>query len=753
MASNKWRLPESLFLLSLALLGAYLAGLPLPLPAFVVPERRYLLVPRDAGLEGLRSAAAGSKQAWAVLAESTQRLPDSAAPDSAWERVAAALPERPVLEPLEAALRSDKFPVFARVRIVAEFAPTAAECSRLENLSRTLGLPMELEVLPGGSEPGVESWSWRTGAIGEAFAFELLFTEEAANPAANLEIRAERVGQGAASSGAPLWRGSGADLPRDRVLRLSTNRENLSAVTVSMSWPQGARHLRLAVPVESSTAPKVLVIDEGNRGNSFIDSLYPARHVTPRELGAIDPADWELVVDDGVPISGLQGDFATRLADDARKGRTSLLFAADSAAFGKRGDNPTLEEILPVTLLPPSLKDLPDMAILILLDYSGSMFGGKLSLAKVTSLEILHGLKPTDRVGLLLFSDKRRWIWSFVPNRSIEAAPILDPVEAEGGTEMGPALLEGIDRLASTGPGDKHIVVISDGVSRPADFPAIAAKAKERGITISTMGVGDDMDRPLLERLASDGGGTFRLVKSADEIPALIFEDRRDQARPRFSEGRIPVLDPAGARVAVIGGMAQYAPKAGASVLYANDVGDPLLAERDSGRRAVMLFASDLHGGFTRDFFAKPSVVATLRDRLDSLFTERPRDIAILETAREDRVVFSGGSLVAPSLEVSDAGKSPIDFPFVRRDGETWQASVVLPSPGLWRASLMDRGTSLASFGLPADSGLVGTDAASVAAAAGFSGAAFRLIPGNRVWLALFFLVALSSTLAMRRRR
>ena len=72
---------------------------------------------------------------------------------------------------------------------------------------------------------------------------------------------------------------------------------------------------------------------------------------------------------------------------------------ADSPEFGKKGDNPALEELLPVTLLPRSLKDLPDLAVLILIDVSGSMFGDKLSLAKVTGLELLRNLKPSDLVG------------------------------------------------------------------------------------------------------------------------------------------------------------------------------------------------------------------------------------------------------------------------------------------------------------------------------------------------------------------
>ncbi|HUX41263.1 MAG TPA: VWA domain-containing protein [Rectinemataceae bacterium] len=751
MGSNKWRLPESLLLLAFFFLGLFAVGLPFPIPAFLLPTRSYLALPSESGASALKEMARGSREAWALRKDSLLRLPRPGASNDEWKAAAASLPDRPVFDALEAELESGRFPALRRARLIADFMPTAGEIEGLDRSAKSRGIPLEIVTPPRSTRPGVLSYSWRTGTSGLAFPFEFLLSPEAVMAGVNIEVRGLYGAEGGESR--VLWRGAGSEVPADRVLRLSAESRGLISLSVDLDAPGGKRSISLVVPAERSMAPKVLVVAEKYRGPSFIDSLYATKHVDPGDVHGLDPADWELVVIDGVPLSHLDGAFSRRLSDDAASGRTSVLFAADSAAFGRKGDNPPLEEILPVTLLPPSLKDIPDMSILILLDYSGSMFGGKLSLAKVASLELLRGLKPDDRVGLLLFSDKRKWVWSFVPNRSISAAPVLDPVEAEGGTELAPALIEGMDRLAATGPGEKHIVVISDGVTRPADFAALAAKAKEKGISISTMGVGADMDRPLLERLAAGTGGSFRVVNSADEIPSLIFEDRKNLARPRFSEGRIPILDPAGTKVATIGGMAQYALKAGSSVLFANELGDPLLAETESGNRAVMLFASDIHGGFTGDFFANPSVVSTMRARLDSLFSEPPRDIAVLETGSAATLSLASDALIAPLLELSQVGQTTEKFAFKRPEGQTWGLALSLPSLGTWRATLVDRGTGLASFDLPVDSGLDGVDTPSLRALADYHGLAFRLIEGGKVWLLLFFASALASTLAMRRAR
>jgi len=393
------------------------------------------------------------------------------------------------------------------------------------------------------------------------------------------------------------------------------------------------------------------------------------------------------------------------------------------------------------------------MAVLILLDYSGSMFGGKLSLAKVASLELVKGLKAGDRVGLLLFSDRRNWVWNFEARSAIAAAPALEPVEAEGGTELGPALEEGLARLAAVPMAERHLVVISDGVTKPADFQALAAKARAAGVTISTMGVGEDMDRPLLERLAAQAKGRFYLVGSASEIPSLIFEDRKSVARAAFATGSIPVLDAAGTRVATIGGMGQYAAKPGATTYFTNAYGDPLLSAFEAGNRAVLLFASDLHGAYTADFFGKPSVIAALRDRLDLLFPDKPPEISVFETARETRVYLRSPALASPLLRVSRDGAEAGETAFHSLGEGLWEARARSAETGLGHALLVDRGSALASFDLPFDEGLSGVDSGAAAALAAYKPLLFRSGGADALWLLLFFASALGATLVLRLRR
>jgi hypothetical protein len=391
--------------------------------------------------------------------------------------------------------------------------------------------------------------------------------------------------------------------------------------------------------------------------------------------------------------------------------------------------------------------------VLILIDVSGSMFGDKLSLAKVTGLELLRNLKPSDLVGMMLFSDEHRWIYTFQTNASITAASVLEPLTAGGGTDLYPALVDGLSLLAAQPIKARHVVLVTDGVTKPADFQAMADRARNSGISISAMGVGVDVNRPLLERLALQTNGRYYPVQSVEAIPGLLFEDRMSEARAIFGQGKIPVLAMNGERVARIAGMAQYTPTSTASVLFTNDVGDPLLAVKEQGNRAVLFFGSDLYGTYTSDFFATPIATSVFKDRLDALFALSPAQVRVVETSRGISVLVRSDNLVEPTLLLSKEGAAPLEASFRSTGPGGWGAELVPPVHGLWHATIHDRGGSLASFQLSVNGGLGGVRSDAAAALAAHRTKLFRMVHVPAIWLILFFLSSLVCTILLRVKR
>lgn len=750
MNSNRWDWAKiSLIPIPFLCLVAYLAGAPLPLPSFALPERRYLALGREID-PLIFSAARGSGEAFAVLPSGLSALPPAGA---ALENARTALPDEPILGPIAADLESGLGP-YQKARVVLGRVPLAGELAALRDAAARVGAPLAIEIRSPPAALPLQALSLRYSPADRRASFDLLLAPEARG-LTQIEVISGAAAGGSLSALAGrhlLYRSAGAGLPADLVLRLSVDRAEGAEIEVAFTGPEGkrmARRLSLGAGLEEQ--PRVLIVsDKGGATRSALESLYPARRATLAEAEGLDLHAYELVVIDGIPISRLKGPLQSGLLGISARRTGSILFAADSPDFGKKGDNPEIEELLPATLLPRSLKDLPDVAILILIDVSGSMFGDKLSLAKVTGLELLRQLKPGDRVGMMLFSDVRRWVYEFQPNQSITAAPVLEPLTAGGGTDLAPFLAEGLARLGGVPIQEKHCVLITDGVTRPADFQSLAEQARSLGISLSAMGVGADANRPLLERLALRSGGRYYPVASAVEIPALLFEDRTSTARPAFAQGKVPVLALNGERVATIGGMAQYTPRATASVIFTNDLGDPLFAGMDQGNRATLLFTSDLYGSYTSDFFSRPAAVGGFKDRLDALFAEKPAQIRVVEDARGITVLARSDGLTEPRLLLSRAGSPPLEADFRRAGPELWSVALAPPFRGEWRATLLDRGSSLASIPVSFNGGLGGVQSAAAGALEAYRTALFRPVRSPALWLLLFFASSLATTVLLR---
>jgi len=771
MARHKWDIAEyALLLLPFLMLAAYLADLPFFMPRSILPERRYLALAASAGAEGLKAATGKAFEAFAVTEDGLVPLPSRSAPASAFQEAASRLPARALIGPIVSDLARG-LPRWRKARVVFTGTLCAEEIAELDAAAREQGVPLFLDARedPGNAaenDRGTElsdvtrgdfpllSISSRLRPKEDRIAFELLFAPEA-RAAREIRVTAADSANGTTGKGAELWRGTGMDLPRDLVLRLDETKKNLSAgIAVSMQGDRTtARTAVYGLAADMDEAPRVLVVSDREGQTSWIESVYPSRRATLDEAANLDLHAYELIVFDGLPLAKIQGKLLGNLLSVAKRGTGSFLFAADSPDFGKKGDNPEIEALLPVSLLPKSLKELPDLALLVLIDTSGSMFGDKLSLAKVTGLELLRELKPTDRVGMLLFSDERQWVYDFAPNASVVAAPVIDPIPATGGTDLATALAAGLDRLAQVPLEEKHAVIVTDGVTRPADFRALAARARREGVTISTMGVGTDLNRALLEELAIGTGGRFYRVSGPEEVPSLLFEDRKNEARPPFIQARTTVLALNGEEVATVDGMALYSAAAGATVVLTDAVGDPLLASMERRNRAALLFASDLHGTYTEGFFSKPLAAGIFKDRLDALFSEKPLEVSLFEGRRGVHVGLRSDSLVRPSLLLTAPGHVPVEADFERRGEGDWEARIVPPAKGLYAASIIDRGSGIASFSIASNDDLAGLEAADVEAASGYRPLTFRRFGCRAAWLFLFFFCSIATTLVLRIRR
>jgi len=179
------------------------------------------------------------------------------------------------------------------------------------------------------------------------------------------------------------------------------------------------------------------------------------------------------------------------------------------------------------------------ITLCLVVDRSGSMAGEKIRQAKIAAAAAAGALTGEDRIAVIAFGDEARVV--LPPQAGGSARPVLQtlaPLPAEGRTAMFAALEKAYALLGREESPIRHIVLVSDG--RPTDtgrWKDLVTKGKEDKVTLSSVGIGFDIDRRLLARLTSWGHGTYWSVVDAKEIPQVVTQDTRRVVQARDERG------------------------------------------------------------------------------------------------------------------------------------------------------------------------------------------------------------------------
>jgi Ca-activated chloride channel family protein len=116
-------------------------------------------------------------------------------------------------------------------------------------------------------------------------------------------------------------------------------------------------------------------------------------------------------------------------------------------------------------------------------------------------------------------------------NRARGAA-FLESQQARGGTILGPAITAAYRYRDPDRP--LNVVILSDGLTEQRDRAELLALIRSRpsNARVFCIGVGNDVDKPLLEQLAADAGGLSAFVSREDNFSRTAEAFRRKLLRP-----------------------------------------------------------------------------------------------------------------------------------------------------------------------------------------------------------------------------
>ena len=169
--------------------------------------------------------------------------------------------------------------------------------------------------------------------------------------------------------------------------------------------------------------------------------------------------------------------------------------------------------------------------ICFVLDRSGSMAGQKLEYTKKAVSFAINHLEADDTVAVVTFDSE---VDLLIPATRVENKDQLiarvKHLQPGGTTNLSGGLIEGADQVRKNRSEEQvnRVILLTDGLANqgitdPVRLVEMVKDIRSSGISLSTLGAGEDFDEDLLVALAEAGDGNFYFIASPDAIPS-IFE-------------------------------------------------------------------------------------------------------------------------------------------------------------------------------------------------------------------------------------
>ena len=306
-----------------------------------------------------------------------------------------------------------------------------------------------------------------------------------------------------------------------------------------------------------------------------------------------------------VPATALttrQMDWLKRYVTDFGGG---LLMMGSENSYGLGGYYRTpVEDVLPLISRFEKDKEKPSLAMVLVVDKSGSMEGSPMELARQAARGAAELLGGQDQIAVIGFDDQAQLVCDLTPaSNRVAVAGSIDSLQAGGGTNLQPAMVQARDILRGASARLKHVIAMTDGQTDPSNLIELSREMLDSGMTVSTVAMGQGAAGGLLEQMADAGGGRYYQTDAPENVPQIFTRETMQASRSAIKEdlyGAATVTEHpllAGferADFPPVLGYVMAKPKPTAQVLLATETGDPLLAIARFGLGTGIAFTADL---------------------------------------------------------------------------------------------------------------------------------------------------------------
>lgn len=481
------------------------------------------------------------------------------------------------------------------------------------------------------------------------------------------------------------------------------NLEGLNTVSATLTWRDrdGEHSVTKTGWLSSEKRNKVLLLSGTADDDRFLSQILKnqAYELDTRSAqgGAplVDsPSPYRTVILNNVPAESMPAAFMSALPAYVRGGG-SLIMIGGNRSFGLgRYIGSPVEEILPVTLVPPHTeKKRLNVAVQLVIDKSRSMAeDSRLEFAKAAAREVVATLKDDDYIGVIGFEEVAFIALpiSRVGDVRSTASDRISRLFPANRTNLYPALEEGRRGLSRVNAGRKHLIVLTDG-QIPDQGPIYFGLIKQLrllGITVSTVLVGADAPDAFLVEIANQGGGSFYQTNDPRNLPRIFLSDikvatgeqtLKEDPELLVSVGPDGVTSTSIRSFPPLRGFVETLPRSGAAtelVVSEADKRYPLLASWRVGSGRSIAFTSDANGRWSAPWIRWAGIEEFWSDIVEAAQTkplEKPSstqfdlrtwveggdvviDLSLFDESQGGAVV---GSLTTPSGETRTVSFAP----------------------------------------------------------------------------------------------
>tara|TARA_Y100000588_G_scaffold378544_1_gene459205 strand:+ start:3773 stop:6235 length:2463 start_codon:yes stop_codon:yes gene_type:complete len=504
---------------------------------------------------------------------------------------------------LRVALSSTPVELVSKIVLISDGLENQGAVERAVNSSRQRGVPVSTISLAGKDFSGLKLKS--VTAPRQVFRSER-FSVDVVVESPSLEL----VDVSLSVEGKTIGKNKIRLIPGENFLRLNAQLDVAGAALIrGQINSENLEDINFEHTVRLSQ-PRILFVssDEMERDVHLISVLQAAGFEMERSQNVF-PSDldsFQIVVANNTHLEGLAEDDKERIEEFIHRGGGFLQIAGDNSLYLEQVEKveDPLKKALPADLAPPRTPE--GTAVVLILDKSSSMEGQKMTLARQSALGVVENLRPIDQVGVLVFDNSFEWAATLQENKNPSITKeLIAGIIADGGTQIAPALAEAFQSIHSAKAAYKHILLLTDGISEEGDSIAVAKEAAKHKVTISTIGLGQDVNRGYLERVARTAEGKPHFLLDISGLTQLVLKDVMEHTGSSVMERDVlprithPVEILNGVLLSEAGplrGWVKFVSKLEAeTILEINDADqtDPLLVRWQYGLGRSAVFASD----------------------------------------------------------------------------------------------------------------------------------------------------------------